>query len=93
MAKEKKAFTVDSFLSVGKIELGEGTILRARINTTDNVSKLDVRVWYKTKKMDEYLPTGKGVSLDIDKLESLEKMIAKAKKLVKQNKLTGGSDD
>lgn len=75
----KKQFEVDESIRVGKLTLSEGTIFRCILNRTGEDVRVDLRVWYKTAKMKDFMPTQKGVSLEVEKIDALIRMLEKAK--------------
>lgn len=80
----KQQFEVDESVRVGKLTLTDGTILRCTLNRTGDDIRVDLRVWYKTAKMDDYLPTAKGVSTDVAKIDAIIRMLEKAKTKIKE---------
>ena len=78
MAKSKKAFEPKATHKIGTVLNGESTKIVAAIHNFDDRAVLDIRTWYKLKTMKDWAPTGKGVSIPLDRLSVLRKALKKA---------------
>lgn len=61
------------------IQLSEATQLRVRkVSNDDGEELIDLRVYYKTKKMDDYAPTAKGFRVRVEDAKTLRDKLNRA---------------
>ena len=74
----KKDFVVDKVYPIGNIPITDNTKLRCVFNEKDGEVKGDLRIWYKTQKMEEFAPSPKGISMSVSEMKRVKKMLSKA---------------
>lgn len=62
------------------LKLGESTVLRVMRGKYEGKTRVDIRVWYKTKTDPEFKPSGKGVSMTPEQAEKVAAAILNAAK-------------
>lgn len=74
-----KGFNPDNTTKVGVFAKTETGLIRVQINEFENGTYVDIRKFYKKKDMAEYAPTGQGISIPVDKIGALRKLLSKAR--------------
>ena len=82
-----RSFEPDAVHKVGVVVKGDATRVIARINDFGNRVMFDLRSFYKKKDMEEFAPTAKGVSVDVNSLKRLRKAIDKAIEICEEEDL------
>lgn len=77
--KERGEWAPDKVREIGEFALTKSTDFRVVINSFDEREKhyVDLRQWYEKKGEEEKLP-GKGVSVEVQRLPDLIKLLKKA---------------
>ena len=90
--KGNKTFQPDKVREIGQEELTKSSVLKVVINTFGERHLVDVRQWYSKKGEDDLLP-GKGVSVSVNNIDSLIRLLKKAKARAIKAKLLEQPDD
>lgn len=68
---------------IGKLEITDSTQVVVQLTDAGSLKpRIDIRVWYKTKKMKEFAPSPKGINAPAENIADLEKLLANARKLL-----------
>lgn len=73
--------------NISRICKSEGSEVRIVLNEFTDGTNVDLRRYYKTKKMEKFAPTPKGFSIPVEQLPALIKALRKAQRAAEEEGL------